>query len=250
MNLFLIIIVLLYGLVIGSFLNVVIYRLPRGENLAFPASHCPNCDTKLKPLDLVPVFSYLFMRARCRYCKQKISLIYPLIESINALLYLAVYYVYGISLISAIFMLASSVLLVIFMIDLYHFKILNSLNLFLFLLGLVLVYLQYNSLQAAILGACASGGILGVFILVANLFHKNSFGMGDVKYLFVAGFFLSFPYALTALFITTVIAAFSLVLLILFKMVDRNSSIPFAPFLTLGTLLTILLPELTTYLFI
>ena len=75
------------GLVLGSFLNVVIYRVPRKEGLAFPSSHCANCGHKLSPLDLIPVFSWIFLRGKCRYCKEKISIQYPLVELLTAALF-------------------------------------------------------------------------------------------------------------------------------------------------------------------
>ena len=105
------------GLVIGSFLNVCIYRIPKEESIAFPPSHCANCKHNLSPIDLVPVFSYIFLRGRCRYCKEKISIRYPLIESLNGILYLIVYLKFGLTLIALKYCILVSILIVIGMID-------------------------------------------------------------------------------------------------------------------------------------
>ena len=92
------IIILIYGLIIGSFLNVCIYRIPKEESIVFPSSHCPNCGTSLKWCDLVPVFSFIVQRGKCRYCGEKISLQYLRIELLNAIIYLFIYIQFGFTL--------------------------------------------------------------------------------------------------------------------------------------------------------
>ena len=109
--------IVILGLVIGSFLNVCIYRIPNEQSIAFPPSHCTNCNHKLSPLDLIPVLSYISIRAKCRYCKEKISARYPLIEILNALLYLIIYLKFGLVLITLKYCILASILIVIGMID-------------------------------------------------------------------------------------------------------------------------------------
>ena len=110
--------VFLYGIVIGSFLNVVIYRVPLGISVAKGRSYCPNCDTKLKNYDLVPIFSYLFLRGKCRKCGSKISLRYPLIELVTGLLALFIFYIEGFSLQAGLIFGVTAIMLAIAMIDL------------------------------------------------------------------------------------------------------------------------------------
>ncbi len=243
MNLAIVIIIITYGLVVGSFLNVVIYRLPRGENLAYPSSHCPNCNTKLKVRDLVPVFSYLLMGAKCRYCGQKISAVYPIIETINAVLYFLFYVVYGFSFLSVIYMLIASLLLVIFMVDLQRQKILNSLNLAFLCLAIVANFLRQVDWLNAILGAVFSFAFLGGLMLFAKLVKNAGFGWGDLKYVSVSGFLLGFPLALSAFFYTSIAALVAIVYLLLQGQFHLNKRLPFGPFLTFGTIATLLLPN-------
>ncbi len=243
MNLALTLIIIAYGLVIGSFLNVVIYRLPRGENLAYPASHCPNCNTRLKAKDLVPVFSYLLMGAKCRYCGQKISAIYPIIETTNAFLYLLFYSVYGFSYLSIIYMVIASLLLVIFMIDLQQRKILNSLNVAFLLLAVIANYLKQVDWLNALLGAGFSFAFLGGLMLFAKLVKKTAFGWGDLKYVVVSGFLLGLPLSLSAFFYTSISALLAIIYLFLKGRFSLDKYIPFGPFLTFGTIATLLLPN-------
>ena len=119
------IIIFIYGIIIGSFLNVCIYRIPREESIAFPSSHCPSCGTSLKWYDNIPLFSYISLMGKCRYCKTKISLQYPIIEFINGFTYLLLYNHFDLSLVFIFYALICSVLIVITFIDYYTHHILN-----------------------------------------------------------------------------------------------------------------------------
>ena len=110
------ILILAYGLVIGSFLNVCIYRIPRHENIAIERSHCTKCGAPIKWYDLIPVFSYIFLLGKCRNCKEKISIIYPTIELTNALAYVGLYLYFGFSVITAVLCALVSVMIVLIMI--------------------------------------------------------------------------------------------------------------------------------------
>ena len=112
--------ILAYGLVIGSFLNVCIYRIPRHENIAIERSHCTKCGATIKWYDLIPVFSYLFLLGKCRNCKEKISIIYPTIELTNGLAYVGLYVCFGLSLITAVLAVLVSTLIVLVMIKLQN----------------------------------------------------------------------------------------------------------------------------------
>lgn len=114
------ILILAYGLIIGSFLNVCIYRIPRHENIAVERSHCTKCGATIKWYDLVPVFSYLFLLGKCRNCKEKISIIYPTIELTNALAYVGLYLYFGLSIITAVLAVLVSVVIVLLMIKIQN----------------------------------------------------------------------------------------------------------------------------------
>lgn len=236
-----IIFILAYGLVIGSFLNVVIYRLPRGENLAYPGSHCPNCVAKLKMVDLIPVFSFMRTGGKCRYCKQKISIIYPSIEMLNAVLYLGIYFFKGLSIYSGVLMLTTSALICIAMIDLASHKIPNALNITIAVLALTMVFLGYTSPLSALIGAVLGSGILIGLNLLAKVLKAKAFGMGDVKYMLAMGAFFGVPDALYILWYTSIVAGG----VILFNLVTRRwtskTVFAFGPFLTIGTYIVMLI---------
>lgn len=108
----------IYGLIIGSFLNVCIYRIPRDESIAWPGSHCPKCSHRLSWYDNIPLFSWIFLGGRCRYCKESISKQYPIVEALNAILYIIMYFKFGFTVDFIFYSLLSSVLLAIIFIDL------------------------------------------------------------------------------------------------------------------------------------
>src|SRR6056297_4293516 len=120
MDLLIYVFIFLFGILIGSFLNVCIYRLPEGKSVVSPPSACSSCGHRLGFLDLVPILSYVFNRGRCRYCGAKYSIQYPLIELLNGILYLFVFYKYGFTCISVMHSLTVSVLIVVFLIDLRY----------------------------------------------------------------------------------------------------------------------------------
>ena len=136
-------IVFIYGLLIGSFTNVLIYRLPRNENIAFPSSHCPSCKRKLKWYDNIPLLSYIFLRGKCRYCNEKISIQYPIIEIFNGIIYLILANRFGTNIDFIFYALISSVLLVIALIDIREMIIPDSLVISILLLSVLHKGLNY-----------------------------------------------------------------------------------------------------------
>src|SRR6056297_3586907 len=138
MQLILYLIIFSIGLVIGSFLNVLICRLPKNDSIVFPSSHCPECNTKLKYYDLIPIFSYIFLKGKCRYCGEKISLQYPITEFLTGLLFLLVFLNYGFSSEFIIFIILISSLIIVSFIDLKYQIIPNEITLSFIPLGLIL----------------------------------------------------------------------------------------------------------------
>jgi leader peptidase (prepilin peptidase) / N-methyltransferase len=221
-----------FGLLIGSFLNVVAYRLPRGESVLFPASHCPSCDTPIKPYDNVPVLSWLWLRGRCRSCQTAISARYPIVEAVTAALLVAVVLDKGADR-DAWLGLAFVVLLVpVTLIDLDHRIIPNTLMLVGTAVSVALVLLtDPGALSEHLIAAAAAGG----FLLVAALAYPAGMGMGDVKLAAVMGLFLGRdvgPAMLVALVTGSVVGA-----AIIAKKgakEGRKTAIPFGPYLAFG----------------
>ena len=150
------IVVFLYGIVIGSFLNVLIYRIPKKENIVTTRSHCMNCGYQLRWYDLVPLFSYLALGGRCRKCKAHISVQYPVIEALNGVLYLIVFWKYGMSVDSLVYCLLFSALLALSVIDFRTYEIPVGFNLFILALGLihgVFHYEQWLDFLGCIIGS-------------------------------------------------------------------------------------------------
>ncbi|HOV26983.1 MAG TPA: prepilin peptidase [Pseudobacteroides sp.] len=261
MTIFFYIIVFMYGLVIGSFLNVCIWRIPLGESVVKPPSHCTKCGTRLTALDLVPLFSYLFLRGKCRYCKVKISIKYPLMELLTAIIYLPLFYKYGhngqyIEFFAAAYLM--SILIVVFFIDLKHRKIPNSLV----ASGLVgsIVLIVYNFFKPLyiygdsnwwnpILGMVVSSGFIFIVSLISmGLFKKESFGFGDIKLLFVIGAYFGWKMSLVALCATLAISALAVLVAAVLKRNDKRGNIPFGSFIAVGTYITFLFgSEITKY---
>src|SRR4051794_8136161 len=175
------------GAIVGSFLNVVVYRLPRGESLSHPPSHCPKCGQPVKPYDNIPVLSWLLLRGRCRHCKEPISARYPLVEAGTALLCALVVVVKGADEEAIIGIVLVHLLVPITLIDLDHHLIPNKITYPGFVVGVVLVAaLTPDELVESLIASAGAGG----FLFVAWFLYPRGMGMGDVKLAFVLGIYL------------------------------------------------------------
>jgi leader peptidase (prepilin peptidase)/N-methyltransferase len=228
-----------FGLLIGSFLNVVTHRLPRGESLASPGSHCPACDAPVSPRDNIPVLSWVLLRGRCRRCSEPIARRYPIVEALTAALFAAVAVVHA----DNTAMLVLGLVLVAFLvpialIDLDHRIIPNRLTGPAAVVALVLgTALDPGGEVERIIAGAATGGAL----LLPSLLHPNGMGMGDAKLLGVLGLYLGrgvAPAFLIAFAAGTAIG----VAIMLRKGVaaGRKTAVPFGPFLALGGLVGVL----------
>lgn len=226
------------GLVLGSFANVVIYRLPRGESIISPASKCPHCGHPIRPYDNVPLISYLLLRGRCRDCGGRISLRYPLVELAAGVLLLTLYLRYGISLHWVGASLFSLLLLVIFFIDLEHRIIPNLLTYPGIILGLTLS--AANGRLANATGAALGAGLF--FVLVILVSH-GGMGLGDAKLGAMMGAFLGWPLIAVALVVSFVAGGAAGALLVLLRLRSRKDVIPFGPALALGGIIALLWGE-------
>lgn len=235
--------IFLVGLCIGSFLNVCIYRIPEDISIVAPRSRCGSCETVLKPLDLIPLLSYAFLGGKCRYCGERISLRYPLVELVTGLLFLLAYLQFGMTITMVESMCFIALLITVFFIDFDHMIIPNELVALGIVIGLAInVYLwiggQYtmfflSSKSSGIIGALVGSGILLLISIISSLIYggQSAIGMGDVKLFVVIGLFLGWELTLLTLWLSFIIGGIiGVVLIFIFKM-DRKAAIPFGPFI-------------------
>ena len=202
---------LILGLCVGSFLNVVIYRVPNGISLIKPNSHCPKCKSEIKWYDNIPILSYLILRGRCRVCKCHISSRYVFVEILNAVLWvLCVYCFYNISiLLMLLYAVVCSLLLVIALIDLEHMYILDRFIIMLLIVGVVLCLFTGNvAWSSRLFGLAVGGGVMLAFYgLGFLLFKREALGIGDIKLMAVCGLIVGYKAILLAIFIGAIVGA-------------------------------------------
>jgi leader peptidase (prepilin peptidase)/N-methyltransferase len=233
--------VFILGLCFGSFLNVCVYRWPRGESVIKPGSHCPSCDKAIVWYDNIPVLSYLFLKAKCRNCDQKISARYVVIEIFTALIWVALWTKYGLTPLGLVAILLFTVLLGVTMTDLETRLIPDRFTLPMIIIGLVAsIFLPqlhgqliwYEGLFHSFLGMLVGGGsLLLTGLLGSFLFKKEAMGGGDVKLLAMLGAFLGIKNIILVFMIGPIL---SLPVALYFQFVVKDKYIPFGPFLALA----------------
>ena len=231
--------IILLGLIIGSFLNVCIYRISREESIAFPQSHCTRCGYSLKPMDLIPVFSYIFLLGKCRSCKEKISIRYPLVEILNASLYLLIYLKYGFTLDFFKFCLFVSLLIVIGFIDFETKYVYNSTVIFGVVSGILfdgLIWIENKIIPWDYIVGAFIG--FGVIYLIVVLTH--GMGEGDIDIALICGLFLGSKGIVVTLFMAIVLGGIIAGLILTFKLKDRKDEIAFGPYLAIGGIISCL----------
>lgn len=239
-----IIFILIIGLTIGSFLNVCIGRIPKKKSILFPPSHCPYCGQPLCILDLIPVISFLILRGHCNYCNRKISIRYPIVEVLNPILYIILFYKFEILFIP--YSIFVSLWLVIFFIDLENQIIPNSLNLTGFVLSVsfkIIESLYLNSymyLVDAVLGAII--GALPLFIIIK--LTDGGIGAGDMKLMVWVGIILGLKFTYYTLIMGIISASIVSIFLVILNIKNLKSSLPFAPFLTTAAFINLIWGEI------
>ena len=229
--------VCILGLFIGSFLNVCICRIPLKESIVLPPSHCPHCQTRLKPWDLIPLLSYLLCRGKCRYCGAKISIQYPLLEVLTGFLYLLTYWQFELTSEGYLMLLLVSALIVISGIDAKHRIIPDAITYPGMIIGFIAaIFSVHIQVTDAVFGFLAAGGF---FFLIA-LLTRGGIGGGDIKLMAFVGTFLGLKYALLAIFFGSIIGSFYGLGLIALKKAGLKSAVPYGPFLAAGTFISAL----------
>lgn len=232
---------LFVGLAVGSFLNVVIHRLPRGESVVRPRSRCPGCGKAIAWYDNIPVLSYLLLRGRCRGCKARISLRYPLLEALTGALFLACYLRWGasISTLAAAVLCAGMVALAA--IDIEHYILPDRITLPGIVIGLAFSpFVVWTTLRSSLIGAALGAGVLLALWYGWLLLRKEEgMGLGDVKMIALIGAFLGWQGMLLCLFLSSLLGAVVGLGLMAIQGRDLKTKLPFGAFLAAGTLVTL-----------
>jgi leader peptidase (prepilin peptidase)/N-methyltransferase len=239
------VLIFILGLIVGSFSNVCIYRIPRNKSIIYPASHCPKCRSNISPKDNVPLLSFILLKGRCRNCKSKISIQYPIVELLTGLTFLVIHLIYGLSIQSLIYIILSSALIIIALIDLNEQIVPDVISLPGIVIGFsISLFVPYISFINSALGIFVGGGIILIIGLAGSvIFKKEAMGGGDVKLAAMIGAFLGWRYVIISLFLGFFLGAVAGIVLILSKIKSREDVVPFGPFIVLGSFITLLWGE-------
>ncbi len=249
------IIVFIFGVVVGSFLNVCIYRIPRGLSIIIPSSRCPTCGNQIRFYDNIPIISYVFLKGRCRYCNSEISIRYPLVEALNAILYVLILYRFGYhSLLPLlVYFLFVSSLIVITFID-FEFQIipdritLPGIPLSLIFGATILPdpFFRYDFLgfKTSIVGLLSGGGIFYLIAITGKaMLRKDAMGGGDIKLMAVIGGVLGWKGVVLTTFIGSLIGSVIGIIVIVIKGRRWGVRIPFGPYLAFGAIVSLLMGQ-------
>ncbi len=236
---------IIFGALIGSFLNVCIFRLPKEESIISPGSHCPHCQNPIKFYDNIPLVSYILLNGRCRYCKESISIQYPLVEGVTALSSLILFLKFGPTLSYLFYFSLVAALIVITVIDLYHQIIPDVISLPGIGVGLLSsLIIPYAHFIDSVIGALLGGGSLFmVAALYQWLFKREGMGGGDVKLLAMIGAFLGWKAVILTILLGSLIGSIVGIIIMVTKGKDFKYAIPFGPFLSLGAVIALFCGE-------
>lgn len=251
----------IFGLFTGSFLNVCIDRLPRGESIVFPASHCESCDHKLGILDLIPVFSYVFLRGGCRYCRAHIPIRLMIVELVTGALFGFFFWKYGFSLELLILIIYGSILIVVFVIDLENQLVLDIITFPGMIIAFAFAFFrpeiaELNALGSGTINQAVSqaasnaagqaiiallGGIVGLVAMsIPFIIYPSGMGMGDIKLAAFVGLMTGYPLVILALVISWISGGVIAGILLALKIKGRKDPIPAAVFMVVAAIVTLL----------
>ena len=235
--------VIILGALWGSFANVCIFRLPKEKGVVSGRSYCPKCKKKIVWYDNIPIISFFLLGGKCRKCKKSISIQYVIVESINIVSFITIYYFFGISIITVLLMMLSISFLIIFFIDLEHFIIPNVLTFPMMIVGFLksfdpnLPYLFPNYINSLIGGLFGYGVIWSIIYFYKQLRKKEGMGLGDAKLLAVVGFWFGWISIPFVLFLSSVLALLWVAPDLIKKSKKLTSQIPFGPYIILASIL-------------
>jgi len=222
-------IIFIFGTMIGSFLNVVIYRIPKNESIVFPASKCQSCQTSLKWYHNIPIFSWLFLGGKCAFCKEKISAQYPIVEFITGVIFVALYFKLGLVWYLPFVAASFAALLALVMIDFKYMAVPDNVN----FAALIFALVQPEFLNGLMYAAIAAGGLYLIGLLSSFLARKQAMGGADVIVAGTMGALLGFPNFFVAIFLSAILAMIP-------ALIWRDKGVPFVPFLALATFIVYL----------
>lgn len=239
MEIYYTIVTFIFGIVLGSFYNVVGYRIPKGESLITPASHCPKCNHKLGASELVPIFSYIFQKGKCKNCGDKISLFYPIFELSTGLLFAISYLIFGFSIEFFIAITFISMLLIVIISDYQTMIIPDEVLITFTIILLVELYIKNGiNVYINLINALIAFIIMWLLKKLGDfLFKKESMGGGDIKLMFVIGLVLDWKLAIITIFLASFIGL-PISLIVLLK--KKTDIIPFGPFLSISAIIMLL----------
>jgi leader peptidase (prepilin peptidase)/N-methyltransferase len=226
----------IFGAMVGSFLNVCIYRLPKEESILWPGSHCPHCNKHIRYYDNIPMISYLLLKGKCRYCQEPISIQYPIIEGVTALSSFFLIIKFGPSLSYLVYFAFIAALIVIAIIDLYHQIIPDVISLPGIGVGLLAsIIIPQITFFDSLIGILFGGGSLFlVATLYQWLFKREGMGGGDIKLLAMIGAFLGWKAVILTILLSSLIGSITGITIMVLKGKDFKYAIPFGPFLSIG----------------
>lgn len=237
MELYIYIVIFIFGSVMGSFLNVVAMRLSNNESILWPSSHCHNCQHKLKWYELIPIFSYIFQKGKSNCCHTIIPIRYLIVEIVTGTLYIVAYHSFGLSYNFIISLIFISSLIIIIVSDIEYMIILDEIiaiaGILIIILDLIFFGLDYTTFRI-VDGILAFAAMYIVKIIGDKIFKRESMGGGDIKLMFLFGLVIGFPLSICDIFLATFIA-FPVSIYILFS--RKDNLIPFGPFLAMGAIL-------------
>ncbi len=226
----------MYGLATGSFLNVVIYRLPLKLPISRGRSMCPRCGTKLKAFDLIPLFSYLFLKGKCRYCGAKISRRYPLVELLTAALFVLCFVCFGFTVQSGIICIFVCIIIAASFIDLDYKYVPDRFSAIICVLGFISIFVYpETSLQSRILGALFVSGIM----LVISYLTRGGIGGGDIKLFLSTGLLLGFKLNLLSFALGYIFAGAYVIVPYIRKKLPKNLEVPMVPFFSIAFIFSV-----------
>ena len=230
----------LFGAIVGSFLNVCIHRLPRGQSIVWPASACPNCNRRLAWYENLPIVSFAALGGRCRGCRAPIAVRYPIVESMTAALFITSFWLFGPGLLFVSRTLFGCALIVLFFIDLEHHLLPNVITLPGIVVGFAFSLFGDPGWLSSLVGVAIGGGLLfAIAETYYRLRHEEGLGMGDVKMLAMIGAFVGWQLTLVALMMASIAGSLVGVLLIATRRGTMKYALPFGTFLAMGAMLAV-----------